>query len=120
MVERPMFAVCRFRVTLSLCKEQAMATEYKTPGVYIEEIGALPPSIAGVETAVAVFIGHTETASDAGREVMLAPTRITSLMEYTAIFGGAHQPRFSIKPVSAADADFMAGAQGYALACEKI
>jgi Bacteriophage tail sheath protein len=114
-----MFTVCRFRVTLSLCKEQAMAAEYKTPGVYIEEIGALPPPIAGVDTAVAVFIGHTETASEAGREVKLVPTRIASPMEYTAIFGGAYQARFSLVPVSTNDADFTAGGQGYALACQK-
>ena len=31
--------------------------EYKTPGVYIEEIPKLPPSIASVETAIPAFIG---------------------------------------------------------------
>jgi phage tail sheath protein FI len=28
-----------------------MATVYKTPGVYVEEISIFPPSIAQVETA---------------------------------------------------------------------
>ncbi len=33
--------------------------DYKTPGVYIEEIPKLPPSIAQVETAIPAFIGYT-------------------------------------------------------------
>ena len=36
--------------------------EYKTPGVYIEEIPKLPPSIASVETAIPAFIGYTQKA----------------------------------------------------------
>ena len=39
-----------------------MATSYKTPGVYIEEISKFPPSVAEVETAIPVFIGYTEKA----------------------------------------------------------
>ncbi len=35
---------------------------YITPGVYIEEIPGLPPSVAQVETAIPVFIGYTEKA----------------------------------------------------------
>lgn len=37
-----------------------MATTYKTPGVYVEEISKFPPSIAEVATAIPVFIGYTE------------------------------------------------------------
>lgn len=37
-----------------------MATTYKTPGVYIEEISKFPPSIAQVETAIPAFVGYTE------------------------------------------------------------
>jgi phage tail sheath protein FI len=33
---------------------------YKTPGVYVEEISKLPPSVAQVETAIPAFIGYTE------------------------------------------------------------
>ncbi|MDJ0674770.1 MAG: phage tail sheath C-terminal domain-containing protein [Calothrix sp. MO_167.B42] len=39
-----------------------MASSYKTPGVYIEEISKFPPSIAEVATAIPVFIGYTEQA----------------------------------------------------------
>ena len=37
-----------------------MATTYKTPGVYVEEIVKFPPSVAQVETAIPAFIGYTE------------------------------------------------------------
>lgn len=66
-----------------------MAT-YKTPGVYIEEISKLPASVASVETAIPAFIGYTEMARDpGGRSLNLKPTRISSLVEYNALFGGA-------------------------------
>lgn len=96
-----------------------MAAEYSTPGVYVEEISAFAPSIVGVDTAVAVFVGHTETASQAGSAVTLVPTHIASVREYTDVFGGAYQARFKLRPVTAADADFTAGGQGYALSAEK-
>ena len=63
---------------------------YKTPGVYIEEIQKLPPSIAKVETAIPVFIGYTEKAEDArGFSLLLEPRRIESLLEYERFFGRA-------------------------------
>ena len=34
---------------------------YKTPGVYVEEITTLAPSVVAVETAIPAFIGYTET-----------------------------------------------------------
>jgi phage tail sheath protein FI len=67
-----------------------MASTYKTPGVYIEEISKFPPSIAQVDTAIPAFIGYTEMAKqkldDDLRDV---PTRITSLLEYEQFFGFA-------------------------------
>jgi phage tail sheath protein FI len=65
-----------------------MAT-YKTPGVSIEEIAKLPPSVAEVETAIPAFIGYTQFqgrsghALDNGVEV----ARISSLVEYVTLFG---------------------------------
>lgn len=35
----------------------------KTPGVYIDEKDAFPPSIANVATAIPAFVGFTEKAS---------------------------------------------------------
>jgi len=63
---------------------------YRTPGVYIEEISKLPPSIAQVETAIPAFIGYTERAADArGLPLLNEPKRITSLLEYETFFGAA-------------------------------
>ena len=65
-----------------------MAT-YKTPGVYVEEISTLPPSVAGVATAIPAFIGYTERAQNGSESLINVPTRITSLLEYKQYFGGA-------------------------------
>lgn len=73
-----------------------MATSYKTPGVYIEEIPKLPPSVAQVETAIPVFIGYTEKSGIEGSPLPTAvidsitvteAKRITSLLEYETYFG---------------------------------
>lgn len=71
--------------------------EYKTPGVYIEEIPKLPPSIASVETAIPAFIGYTEKAQlkEPG-DLKLKPKRISSMLEYEQYFGGA-QPETTIE-----------------------
>src|SRR5207248_10021737 len=66
---------------------------YKTPGVYVEEISTLAPSVIAVETAIPAFIGYTETATDGGgNDLKLVPTRIKSLLEYQSLFGGDFVP----------------------------
>lgn len=61
---------------------------YKTPGVYIEEIPKLPPSIAQVETAIPAFIGYTSKAEDERKNSLRdEPKRISSLLEYERFFG---------------------------------
>jgi uncharacterized protein len=62
---------------------------YKTPGVYVEEISLLPPSVAQVETAIPAFIGYTEKGP-------VEPKKITSMLEYTEHFGGPHHQTFQI------------------------
>ena len=73
-----------------------MATAYKTPGVYVEEISKFPPSVAQVETAVPAFIGYTEMAEvdgvDYHAEGIIKPIKIGSLPEYEFFFGGAPEP----------------------------
>ena len=62
----------------------------KTPGVYVTEIPSFPPSIAQVATAIPAFIGYTENDIDSkGTSWNLTPKRITSLLDYKQIFGGA-------------------------------
>ncbi|SDM19193.1 phage tail sheath family protein [Chryseobacterium taihuense] len=63
---------------------------YKTPGVYVEEIAKFPPSVAQVETAIPAFIGYTEKGPKN------EPTRISSMLEYEAIFGKAKEETFEI------------------------
>lgn len=57
----------------------------KTPGVYINEIDAFPPSVAQVATAIPAFVGFTQKGPT-------VPTRITSFMEFEQLFGGAPVP----------------------------
>ncbi len=64
-----------------------MAGNYKTPGVYVEEISTIPPSIAQVETAIPAFIGYTQIAEKNGIDLVDKPTRISSMTEYEEYFG---------------------------------
>jgi phage tail sheath protein FI len=66
--------------------------QYATPGVYIEEVPVFPPSIAGVSTAVPVFIGHAHKVG----APLNVPTRITSLFEFKDLFGTAPNHAMSI------------------------
>ena len=60
-----------------------------TPGVYVNEISVLPPSVAQVATAVPAFIGYTEKAVDEKGIplVGIVPTKIFNLKEYEQQFG---------------------------------
>jgi uncharacterized protein len=70
-----------------------MATTYKTPGVYVEEITKFPPSVAQVETAIPAFIGYTAKAdSISPGDLKNVPTKIGSLLEYETYFGGPSSP----------------------------
>ena len=73
-----------------------MATSYKTPGVYIEEISKFPPSVAQVETAIPAFVGYTEQAVvdgvDYHADSIVKPVKIGSLPEFEFFFGGAPDP----------------------------
>ncbi|MDN3689956.1 phage tail sheath family protein [Cyclobacterium jeungdonense] len=77
-----------------------MAANYRTPGVYIEEISKFPPSVAQVETAIPAFIGYTEKArekeADTTETLSNQPKRIVSLLEYETFFGGP-EPETEIK-----------------------
>lgn len=66
-------------------------SNFKTPGVYVEEISVFPPAVANVETAVPVFIGYTAKGP---RE----PQKIKSLVDYLEVYGGPDNelPTFSI------------------------
>ncbi len=68
-----------------------MASTYKTPGVYVEEISTLPASVAQVETAIPAFIGYTQKATrKEDGDLLLKPTRIKAMADYEAFFGFAN------------------------------
>ncbi|MGD9928910.1 MAG: phage tail sheath C-terminal domain-containing protein [Mangrovibacterium sp.] len=70
---------------------------YKTPGVYVEEIIKLPASVAPVATAIPAFIGYTEKRERNGETLAAnTPVRITSLLEYEEIFGGAFDESLAV------------------------
>ncbi|MCE9672066.1 phage tail sheath subtilisin-like domain-containing protein [Myxococcus stipitatus] len=72
----------------------------KTPGVYVTELDAFPPSIVGIQTAVPAFIGYTQTATLSGKPILNKPVRISSLADYEQIFGGAPDPKFILTEVT--------------------
>ena|SRR6185312_440584 len=77
---------------MSLINESAI----KTPGVYVTEIDAFPPSIAQVDT-IPAFVGYTQKALDPnaknlpidgnGNNLTNIPTQISSLLDYETYFG---------------------------------
>jgi phage tail sheath protein FI len=89
-----------------------MATvQYKTPGVYLSEPDSFPPAIVGVETAIPAFIGYTAQAKDRSKDLNLTPTRISSMAEYIAKFGGSFRETYRLLPADAkrSDADRFIG-----------
>lgn len=62
-------------------------SDIKTPGVYIDEVPKFPPSVAQVETAIPAFFGYTRNTVLNGDTLIHRPIRITSMVEYEAIFG---------------------------------
>jgi phage tail sheath protein FI len=68
---------------MSQINESAIAT----PGVYVTEIPAFPPSVAQVATAIPVFVGYAPVAVQNGKPVFNTAVRISSLVEFTSYFG---------------------------------
>ena len=81
----------------------------KTPGVYVTELDAFPPSVVGVQTAVPAFIGYTEQAELNGKPVFLKPVKIGSLADFQQLYGGPFEGHYTIQkvtPVTPDDYDF--------------
>lgn len=62
---------------------------YRTPGVFVEEIALLPPSVAEVKSAVPAFLGYTKLGKG-------KIARITTMLEYEAIFGGPPESKLTV------------------------
>ncbi|MDF2433057.1 MAG: uncharacterized protein JWP44_2688 [Mucilaginibacter sp.] len=62
---------------------------YRSPGVYVEEISTLPPSIAEVQSAVPAFVGYTKMATNlVANDLLNVPTPIDSMVDFVQYFGG--------------------------------
>ncbi|MBK9757929.1 MAG: phage tail sheath family protein [Nannocystis sp.] len=83
---------------------------YHTPGVYVEELSTLPPSVAEVATAIPAFIGFTEKGAPDGVEI----AQISTLLEYELRFGKARPTAFTV------DADDKLSPSGPTLPATKL
>ena len=82
---------------------------YKVPGVYIEEVSLFPPSVAAVATGIPAFIGHTANTQDSGGNTLInKPVRITSLLEFTQLFGDSYNPSSYTVQIDPADFSILA------------
>lgn len=74
-----------------------MASTYNTPGVYIEEIVKLPPSVASVQTSIPCFFGKTEKAfANSKDDLKGVSTKINSLAEYESLYGYSDRVKASV------------------------
>lgn len=65
-----------------------MAFNYSTPGVYLEEIVKLPPSVASVQTAIPCFFGKTEKATEVtANDLKGVSKKINSFAAFESYFG---------------------------------
>ena len=82
-------------------------TVSSTPGVSIRERDAFAASVVEPPSAVTAFIGYTASADSNGLPLHNVPTRVTSMREFEALFGGAPVgtvTRFSMAPLAGAPA----------------
>ncbi|HYI38773.1 MAG TPA: phage tail sheath C-terminal domain-containing protein [Allosphingosinicella sp.] len=84
-----------------------MATSFKnrkTPGVYVTEYAAFPPSVVGVATAVPIFVGYTETAMDPSskKQLYLQAVPIESMADYYSYFGHGFDAKGVVDPAPVA------------------
>jgi phage tail sheath protein FI len=70
-------------------------SDYKTPGVYVEEKSVLASSVSSVSTAVPALIGYTQTAG-VNNSLYYQPTKITTLKEYETYFGTAEDTEITV------------------------
>ena len=70
---------------------------YYSPGVYVEEISTLAPSVAQVATAIPAFIGFTEKGSGV--------KRIDTLLDFETNFGKYKPSKFSVTVKETKDGD---------------
>jgi phage tail sheath protein FI len=82
----------------------ALAKNRKTPGIYITEFPAFPPSIVGVETAVPVFVGYTQYARDpsSGKQLYMQAIPVSSMADYYNYFGFGFDTKYVVTDMATA------------------
>jgi phage tail sheath protein FI len=63
-------------------------SSYKTPGVYVEEVSTLPPSVAEVSTAIPAFLGYTQKGPPVAR--------VSTMLDFELLFGKPTRTPFEI------------------------
>ncbi|MBW3467447.1 phage tail sheath family protein [Arthrospiribacter ruber] len=75
-----------------MTKPNPFFKNFRSPGVYVEEVSLAPTHIAEVETAIPAFIGYTQCSGEnSGIDLTGVPKMISSLQEYSTFFGSAGQ-----------------------------
>ena len=83
-------------------------TTYRTPGVYVEEVPAFPPSVTEVETAIPAFIGHTGRATRVTEgDLRDQAVKIHSFAEFERYYGAPAAPDIDIA-LAKTDAGYLA------------
>lgn len=80
-------------------------SEYKTPGIYIDEKYVSDNSAVEAKTAIPAFIGITEIAMNGTDSLSGKPWKITSMTEFQQYFGGAPAPEFRLSVVDNPEKD---------------
>lgn len=84
-----------------------------TPSFYVEETPRGRPRVSEPESTVPAFIGYTEKAMQStAHDLLLVPTPVRSLVEFTRLFGGPHPAPISVTVSRTPQAGFVVDAVG--------
>ena len=76
-----------------------MITKLATPGVYIDEISTIPPSVAEVDSAIPAFIGYTEKARKyADGDLIMKAQKIDNWSEFQNYYAAKNAQGLGIPP----------------------
>lgn len=99
-------------------------SNYKTPGVYIQELNAFGNQVVPVPTAIPAFVGYTQKITHEGKDLVNTCVRINSLNEFETIFGsGLPRVPFALTQVSDEETrspDLTIGEDAYMLKPTKV
>ena len=81
---------------------------YRIPGIYQEEISAIPPSVEEIETAIPAFVGYTSRAvRKETNDLIMVPVKIGSMREFEAFYGFPYENELLMKVSADSSNKFM-------------